>query len=247
MCGIFFSYSAEEHGIPSERLLGDLKNRGPDSVGTSLRTATFESAKTSDATLGSTKQTCNVTFISTVLSLRGDYIIRQPLQDPKSDFLLCWNGEAWKIDNAVVVDKDTEVVFNLLLNAVQSCNRSDNYESPSLQNILKAIGSITGPYAFVLYDAQSHRVFYGRDALGRRSLLVKRYGARKLALSSVSDATEADGWLEVQADGIYMLDLQACLDSPCEKAGGTLIPWAAEASKSGSPYYLVHSPPSPTC
>ncbi|KAK3168806.1 hypothetical protein OEA41_005254 [Lepraria neglecta] len=176
MCGIFFSYSQKEHEAPSEKLLDDLRKRGPDSVGTRSRTASLERTTTQ---LESKEQTCNLNFVSTVLSLRGECIVGQPLEDSKSGSLLCWNGEAWRIGNEIVQGNDAEAVFSLLLNAAQSCNvnASDGLFSydQSKQNIFKTIATITGPYAFVFYDAQSARVFYGRDALGRRSLLVKRY------------------------------------------------------------------------
>ena len=231
MCGIFFSFSKWDHLAPDEELLDALRKRGPDSTGMRSRTVTVQPI-TSASTL---EQSRVLTFVSTVLPLRGDSIIDQPLEDPKSGSLLCWNGEAWKIDNALVQGNDAKAVFDLLLQASQSCNTSaqDGSSSPdqALQKAIQAIGRITGPYAFVFYDAQCHRVFYGRDALGRRSLVTKRYGAGSLAISSVPDATEADGWDEVEADGVYMLDF--------EGNEASHIPWAVGARALGFPYSLV--------
>ena len=232
MCGIFFSLSKEDHLAPNEELLDALRERGPDSMGLGSRTVTVQPT-TSASTLAESRF---LTFVSTVLSLRGNSIINQPLEDPDSGSLLCWNGEAWKIDNALVQGNDAKAVFDLLLQASQSCSTysQDGSSSPEhgIQNVLQAIGSLTGPYAFVFYDARCRRVFYGRDALGRRSLVIKRYGAGSLVISSVPDATETDGWDEVEADGVYMLDF--------EGNEASHIPWTVGDQPFGLPYSLVN-------
>ena len=234
MCGIFFSLSKGDHLAPDGELLDALRKRGPDSMGMRSQPVTVQPI-TSASTLAESRL---LTFVSTVLSLRGDSIINQPLEDSKSGSLLCWNGEAWKIDDALVQGNDAKAVFDLLLQASQSCSiyPQDGSSSPDqgLRNIIQAIGSITGPYAFVFYDAQCRRVFYGRDALGRRSLVTKRYGAGSLVISSVSDATEADGWDEVEADGVYMLDF--------EGNAASHIPWTVGDRALGLPYPLVKPP-----
>ena len=234
MCGIFFSLSKGDHLAPDEELLDALRKRGPDSMGMRSRTVTVQPI-TSTSTL---TQSRLLTFVSTVLSLRGDSIMNQPLEDPNSGSLFCWNGEAWKIDNVLVQGNDAKAVFDLLLQASQSysTDSQDGSSSPEqgLQNVIQAIGSITGPYAFVFYDAHCRRVFYGRDVLGRRSLVTKRYRAGSLAISSVPDATEADGWDEVEADGVYMLDLEGNVASH--------IPWAVGDRTHGLSYPLVKPP-----
>ena len=234
MCGIFFSLSKGDRLAPDEELFDALRKRGPDGMGMRSRTVPVQPI-TSASTLAESRL---LTFVSTVLSLRGDSIINQPLEDPNSGSLLCWNGEAWKIDNALVQGNDAKAVFEILLQASQSCSNcpQDGSSSPDkgLQNVIQAIGSITGPYAFVFYDAQCRRVFYGRDALGRRSLVTKRYGAGSLGISSVPDAIQADGWDEVEADGVYMLDF--------EGNAASYIPWAVGDRALGLPYPLVKSP-----
>lgn len=234
MCGIFFSISGGDCLTPDEELLDALRKRGPDSIGTRSWTVTVQPSDSAN-TLAQSRL---LTFVSTVLSLRGDSVIDQPLEDPDSGSLLCWNGEAWKIDNTLVQGNDAKAVFDILLQASQSSSArsQDGSSSPDqcLQSTIQAIGSITGPYAFVFYNAQSRRVFYGRDALGRRSLVTKRYGAGNLAISSVPDATEVDGWEEVEADGVYMLDL--------EQNAASRIPWAVRDQALASPYPLVKPP-----
>ena len=234
MCGIFFSISEGDRLIPDEELLDALRKRGPDTIGTRSRTVTVQTVTSSNTFT----QSRLLAFVSTVLSLRGDSIIDQPLEDPDSGSLLCWNGEAWKIEHALVQGNDAKAVLEILLQAPQSSSaRSQDGSSlpdQCLQNIIQAVGSITGPYAFVFYDAQSRRVFYGRDALGRRSLVIKRYESGSLAISSVPDATEIIGWEEVEADGVYMLDL--------ERNAASHIPWAVGDRALTSPYSLVKPP-----
>jgi asparagine synthetase B (glutamine-hydrolysing) len=76
------------------------------------------------------------------------------------------------------------------------------------------LSSIRGPYAFVFYDAVHRRVYYGRDCLGRRSLLRKTTQDNSLVLSSVCDNASGDTWAEVEADGIYVVDLDNEMSEP---------------------------------
>lgn len=64
-----------------------------------------------------------------------------------------------------------------------------------------------GPYAFVFYDAPNKRVYYGRDCLGRRSLLRKDAVDGTIVLSSVCNNASGEAWAEVDADGIHVVDL----------------------------------------
>lgn len=70
-----------------------------------------------------------------------------------------------------------------------------------------AFESIAGPYALVYFDATAGRVWFGRDVLGRRSLLYKRYGKGWEAGFMVASVGDGDGWEEVEADGLRFLDL----------------------------------------
>jgi asparagine synthetase B (glutamine-hydrolysing) len=72
--------------------------------------------------------------------------------------------------------------------------------------VLEVLRGIEGPFAFVYYDAGAGRVFFGRDRLGRRSLLMAPTEGGGLALCSVAGQTE-EGWEEVEADGVYVVTL----------------------------------------
>jgi len=93
-------------------------------------------------------------------------------------------------------------MFKLLLSA----------EREGVKGVARAIGSISGPFAFVFYDKPNGRVWFGRDCLGRRSLLrhqasVGRDGHDGILVASVTDGDRQKGWEEVEADGVYYIDL----------------------------------------
>lgn len=165
---------------------------------------------------GSTKDASRVdihaTFHSTVLSLRGKRIAQQPLRHSASGSLLCWNGEAWSIGDQVVSGNDSEKVFIELLLV---CGGRESPEA-SLRAVGAVLSSIRGPYAFVYYDASHEMLYYGRDCLGRRSLLRKDTADGSVVLSSVCDNASGESWTEVEADGIYVVKFRdtATLPSP---------------------------------
>lgn len=249
MCGIFFSYNEEEHRPPSNALLDGLQRRGPDGADSISPSVTLETTAFRNSGSKMQKRTCFLTFISTVLSLRGSSFVRQPLRNPESGSLLCWNGEAWKIGNQAIQGNDAEAVFDVFLNAMNrlSGNADDALASSndSLQSVVDTLCSITGPYAFVFYDAQHHRVFYGRDALGRRSLLVRRYSKTSIILSSICDPKEPGEWMEVEADGMYVLDLTPNIGPSNDADRVNHVPWVVEYPKSVLTRTLVPHTPLP--
>ena len=236
MCGIFFSCSQVSYQPPSNTLLDGLKRRGPDGVDSVLQTVTLETTVISrnPSTIMQNRD-YYLTFLSTVLSLRGSSTVKQPLRDQESGSILCWNGEAWMIGNEMIQSNDAEDMFNVFLKATRrpSDNANDVLASQdhSLQGIIDLLSSITGPYAFVFHDARHHRVFYGRDALGRRSLLTKTYSCASIALSSTCDPTESEDWIEVEADGIYVIDLTNDVIFSDDVERVTHIPWVFDESQ----------------
>ncbi|KAH7063328.1 asparagine synthase-domain-containing protein [Macrophomina phaseolina] len=190
MCGIFASLSHHQHVHPDRGTAQFLDNRGPDCSQTIERTI-------------NTSARVHALFRSTVLALRGSSLVAQPLLDKASGSILCWNGEAWAIDNQPVTGNDSQAVFDLLQDA---CGRVPS--DPSCA-VTQCISRIRGPYAFVFYDAVSHRLFYGRDCLGRRSLLTSTNDAGDIVLSSICDGHVSQSWREVEADGVYVIDFDA--------------------------------------
>jgi asparagine synthetase B (glutamine-hydrolysing) len=169
MCGIYASISRGEPTLPDEHACHLLKARGPDCLQTRSITLADETSNAKDAFI--------FTCCSSVLALRGDQIQKQPLVDERTGSILCWNGEAWKIDEKIIDGNDSTQVLQALLAAAAQQNSS--------AAIIKVLTSIAGPYAFVFYEATSSVIYYGRDRLGRRSLLLQRSNTDSLTLGSV--------------------------------------------------------------
>ena len=191
MCGIFFSLSRNGHIAPDKDTATLLRNRGPDHTG--LHQINVSQGDGSQV---------HTTFLSTVLSLRGTAVTAQPLVDEATKSVLCWNGEAWSVSGDAVDGNDSKIVFDLLLKA-----SSTRAASESKDAITQLLSNIRGPYAIVFYDAVNKHIYYGRDCLGRRSLLRKATSDGSLVLSSVCDNATGEAWAEVEADGIYFVDL----------------------------------------
>lgn len=144
---------------------------------------------------------CWISAMSTVLALRGDHVTVQPFIDPSSGSVLCWNGEAWKFGSDSIEGNDGQLLLDLLMRA-SSTQKGVSESTIAVLNILQ---TASGPFAFVFVDKVHSQIYFGRDRLGRRSLLYKLDGdLNSLQLSSVADASSG-AWKEVEADAIYRL------------------------------------------
>lgn len=185
MCGIHATISASEEERPISPTLDErLRRRGPDHAGCVTRRLDFGHGP------------LLLSLTSTVLSLRGDAIAKQPLVDAATSSVLCWNGEAWRIRGQPVQGNDAEVVSSQLSAA----------QRHGPDGVLDVLRAIEGPFSFIYLDSPARRLYYGRDRLGRRSLLTKP--GDTFSLSSVAGSPAA-GWVEVEADGCYVLQLDA--------------------------------------
>lgn len=191
MCGIFFSIAKGRPHLPDNDAVAALKARGPDSY------------KIFQVVLASND--LHLTFASSVLALRGDTVQEQPLIDPTTGCVLCWNGEAWKVDGKRVPGNDSGEIFKLLLSA------STIAENDSSHNVSNILTGIAGPFAFVFYNALTSTIYYGRDRLGRRSLLIDRSSTKlqSLTLASTGVATLNHSLVEVTTDAIHSLSMAA--------------------------------------
>lgn len=195
MCGIFCIVSRHGYQSPSSNGTCLLQHRGPDSLQehrTKLKTEANEDVYLS--------------FSSSVLSLRGTAVVSQPLVDETSGSVLCWNGEAWKLSGNTVQGNDSKALFELLVLAAVSAE--------SYSNVLSILEETRGPYALVFYDGHSKKLYFGRDCLGRRSLLRTSTTTGDLVISSVCDLTLNTPWFEIEAEGVHVIDLS--LPAPTE-------------------------------
>lgn len=202
MCGIFCAISRSHAVWPSRSLQTRLDSRGPDSSG---RHEHFVASSN-----------LHVTFHSTVLAMRGDTVVQQPLRADNDAGTLCWNGEAWIIAGITTVgDNDTQKVFQQLLDATSGAPArtsalldSTEYAASRSGIVVECLSQVAGPYAFVFHDSANDMLYFGRDFLGRRSLLTKPTDDGSLLISSVADGNATVGWSEVEADGVYCIDLR---------------------------------------
>ncbi|KAM0283154.1 hypothetical protein ACHAQH_002635 [Verticillium albo-atrum] len=206
MCGIHAFITRNGESVrTSDDLTRCLACRGPDHLGNvQAKVQHSESAPIA------------LSFTSTVLSLRGDHVTPQPFRDAASGSIFCWNGEAWKFDGMALEGNDGELVFVRLVEASALAS--------SEEGILNVLRAIDGPFAFVFYEQASSKLYYGRDRLGRRSLL--RRQDEGLVLSSIAGDTNPN-WSEVEADGIYVVDLKSWPEG--QDMGGSISrhPWSS--------------------
>lgn len=192
MCGIHVTVSRSPPREIPTHVQKRLRNRGPDHLAT--HATCCSSGNDQDEVT-----TTHLAFTSTVLALRGHHIAQQPFVDHQSGSVFCWNGEAWRIRHADVSGNDGEAIASLLSAACQ-------FAPTARQDaIMKVLRSIDGPFAFVFFDKPSKTLYFGRDRLGRRSLLL-RLDQEGLVLSSVAESKDPE-WKEVEADGVYALEL----------------------------------------
>eukprot|EP00359_Climacostomum_virens_P006245 CAMPEP_0204916222 /NCGR_PEP_ID=MMETSP1397-20131031/14098_1 /ASSEMBLY_ACC=CAM_ASM_000891 /TAXON_ID=49980 /ORGANISM="Climacostomum Climacostomum virens, Strain Stock W-24" /LENGTH=449 /DNA_ID=CAMNT_0052088655 /DNA_START=245 /DNA_END=1595 /DNA_ORIENTATION=+ len=142
-------------------------------------------------------------MIGALLHMRG----REPVKQPQSseNLHLLWNGEVYSGNcfNEEEWDLDTNDTLALL--------ELFKHESP-----LTVLEGLEAEFAMVLYDSSEECLWFGRDYLGRRSLLIART-SDQVMISSVSSGP---GWHEVPTGGLYKLDLKTL---QC-----VLIPWTKE-------------------
>lgn len=190
MCGILCHVSRHRHlELKAEDLI-TLNRRGPDALTTHKITASAGS------------DVWHLTFISSVLALRGDQVHSQPIVDRTTGTIFCWNGEAWSFDGSRIAGNDTETICRHLCDAVAK-------ESDTQEAVLQILSRIAGPYSFVFYDAKSSKLYFGRDCLGRRSLLISQDNgnASELTLSSIAVSTIDATAYEIETAFIYSVDL----------------------------------------
>ncbi|KAJ3145396.1 Asparagine synthetase domain-containing protein 1 [Geranomyces michiganensis] len=188
MCGIFFglfSAAVSPSSLPIwPALLQANALRGPDAHGS----ASIDLGPAFAAELH-----------GWTLHLRGPV----PVPQPKTDLIgnqLCFNGE---IFGGLQVPRDLNDT-DVLASALEASERG----------VLEVLSSLRGPWAVVYWQPTERKLWFGRDFLGRRSLLWRkpRTAEEPFLLASVSPFGPVDGatgvggdWEEVPADGIYCL------------------------------------------
>lgn len=236
MCGIGLLLSLPGSGDKithwNHQLSETLSSRGPDVP--CRQQCCFGCGEENDA-----PPDRSLTLHASVLHMRGNVPTPQPcLFD--SDCAFCWNGECYSYasseegrsnernmieltatpdDEKSTISSDTDLVVKLLQDALS------NYNEPDIQMqhkiIANTLSNIHGEFAFILYVPSKSPnippcIYYGRDRLGRRSLLINKSIEGVILLSSVamhaSDSENSklfeEGWVEIPPAIVFRMDPQ---------------------------------------
>ncbi|XP_012218385.1 asparagine synthetase domain-containing protein 1 [Linepithema humile] len=130
-------------------------------------------------------------FAAAVLWMQGLEMTPQPSLDNSGNLLL-WNGDLF----SGCLAKDDVCDTNIILDELQSTT-----------NIIPVLRKIEGPYSLVYYQKSSNMLYFGRDIIGRHSLLLKVDNeANSLMLTSIANK-KMKGIIEVPAIGIFVMNL----------------------------------------
>lgn len=191
MCGIFLVITRIHEEIQDDYsdIIEFVNNRGPD--GYNIVEIMVKEIK--------------LKIYCSVLHLRGKgSITLQPLKNDRGD-LFCWNGEVWNGLEMEFTDNDAICLMNAL--------------SKPFTNVIDVLRMIEGPYSFIFFEKDKERLWYGRDCLGRRSLLKQIFSEKdrffRFSLSSVSNGDPS--WEEVPANGLYYIDLNQIFENKFEE------------------------------
>ncbi|KAG0589479.1 hypothetical protein KC19_1G023200 [Ceratodon purpureus] len=181
-----------------------LKRRGPDTLNTETLylTAVQSSgdiqidAGVKDAVPG---PCIKIDFVGALLSLRGDRPVSQPLKDSAGNILI-YNGEIFGGLQVQPGENDTLVLMAALgscCNCACHATSSDNPCACTTQDthgvhktVQETLSALRGPWALVYWQAKHQLLWFGRDVLGRRSLLLHRPSLSdpRFLLASVASA-----------------------------------------------------------
>lgn len=136
-------------------------------------------------------------FIGATLQLRGVNPITQPLVD-ESGNILVYNGE---IFGGIHVGSDSNDAEILMQSLGKCCTCGShghttacNYSGLGKSSIPELLSTIKGPWAIIYWQDSSRTMWFGRDAFGRRSLLVHWPNLEdcRFLLSSVSPISSVE-------------------------------------------------------
>ena len=210
MCGIYVAVSRHGFCPVNAHLKSLLQQRGPDSFLEHFLEVPIGNVPGSKV---------YISIASSVLALRGDVVVPQPILSSGAESFLCWNGEAWKFKEKEITGNDASAVFQLL-----TLGGSDSHNQ-----VIKGVEAIVGPFAMSFFNSRNQNLYFGRDYLGRRSLLTAKSQAGDVIISSVPDLSVSDAWEEVEADGVYYIDLQMQVNGATNFAVGK-IPYVTAGS-----------------
>ncbi|CAG8466385.1 6458_t:CDS:10 [Ambispora leptoticha] len=229
MCGILFQFVRQHFAIDNDNyfksiLIEQNKKRGPDAQNYYREILT----SSNDNAVKESERNDYLEFYGATLHLRGQNLVHQPVRD--NDRVLLWNGEIFDGIEVSKNENDTEKLFEALKvydQAVTNVNdMKNNSESDGLNSILQTFAKIEGPFSFVYWEGSRRKLWFGRDCLGRRSLLwhLPTSESDRFILTSVGVNNKRKkiddpilNFEEVPATGFFCLNLDDVYSSGFEK------------------------------
>ncbi|KAK2588827.1 hypothetical protein KPH14_001698 [Odynerus spinipes] len=130
-------------------------------------------------------------FAASVLWMQGLNLVKQPLVDSDGNILL-WNGDVFSGSLAKVDACDSITI----LNAFGTCSK--------ITNILE---NIQGPYSFIYFQKSTKLLYFGRDSIGRHSLLLKLNNEQNILTLTSVGRKHLKNIVEVPAIGTFVINL----------------------------------------
>lgn len=148
--------------------------------------------------------------VGAVLHLRGRGTLGtpQPLWNSEKTVMLLWNGEVYQGLEPQLQTEMDELKENdgvKILEQWMEIKKRKNFRE---EDVREMMWRIKGPFAFVLWDVEEQRVWFGRDKFGRRSLMMRfAKDEREIQLASVGVSSGEEEkfkkWEEVPTSGIF--------------------------------------------
>ncbi|KAK9835136.1 hypothetical protein WJX81_000522 [Elliptochloris bilobata] len=155
-----------------------------------------------------------LSLTASLLQLRGAEPVQPPLQDAAGNVLL-FNGEVFGGLRVEGGQNDGIALLDVLAAEPPA-------EISQADHVTAALSALRGPWALVYWQASAHRLWFGRDSVGRRSLLVHypdttccdlvitsvAPGCSSAAASAPQGTTGGLAWQELQP-GLYSFEAGA--------------------------------------
>ena len=236
MCGIGLTFAHPTHEKIDDlsKLIQDaLISRGPDDQ--------------SSRTYIDNDNEWTLNLFAAVLHMRGEKMIQQPYSSSSlcGQYCFCWNGECYSHDEAYGMpsfdianldsnsenESDTVRVMQMIQNAIdERAGKLNGFSSKEEHGaIVSALSRVHGEYSFILLSETSNCLYFGRDPLGRRSLLMSKMNSvdnessemgststskdEPFVIASVVPDTNGfqSSMVEIEAGKVYRLELQSGL------------------------------------
>lgn len=158
---------------------------------------------------------------ASVLHLRGSLSCKQPVISDRGD-VFCFNGQVFASHKPQLQIHVRKTIYFTAISAIDIIKTDENdthilsnwlFAQPSherAEKLMLMLKMIEGPFSLFHWDALTLRLYFARDYLGRRSLLMNQNEKNELLLSSVAYpdlSTKLDIWTEIPARTLFCVDV----------------------------------------